>query len=632
MRYRPEIDGLRAVAIVPVILFHAGIDFFEGGFVGVDVFFVISGYLITSIILAELKEKRFSFSKFYERRARRIFPALFFVMAISVPFAVFLFEPVELMGFWKSFVSATLFASNFFFWTDTGYFGGVAELKPLLHTWSLAVEEQYYLLFPLFMVFAWHLRLQAIVVFLAVIFCISLAAAQWGAIYKPTAAFYLLPTRGWEILAGAFSAIWLSSHAIRSSNVLGGVGLSLIVISILTFDGSFGFPGLYATVPVLGTVLIILAATPVTLVGRLLSSTTIVWMGNISFSLYLWHQPILAFLRHEFGYSLRVIIVIFAVVLTFVLSWITWKYVERPFRDRSFLNGWSIGLLSVLLIGLFVTIGGIGIFNHGATYWISSNQRDMLASAIPSPKRGDCHTGGAQYLKPQDACVYNGKPATWAIFGDSHAVELAYGFGEVLKPSQIGVAHFSYSGCKPAWHNDNEPKSCKNWTEEVVEYIAKHQTIQNVVISYRLNEALFGSHLGVWPKIPNSTDEVTRGKRWTALLGTINRFERSGKNVILVLQAPETPMDVQNLIVGTPVEGDAVKGVSADWWERRSDFVRSSLSQLPDDVTVFDPASVFCADESCYAVKSGTALYFDNNHMSVEGAQLIATEIIRQLQ
>ncbi|BDW97430.1 hypothetical protein MACH10_31150 [Thalassospira tepidiphila] len=173
---------------------------------------------------------------------------------------------------------------------------------------------------------------------------------------------------------------------------------------------------------------------------------------------------------------------------------------------------------------------------------------------------------------------------------------------------------------------------CRLWTEEVVDYIVSQETIQNVVITYRLNEALFGSHLSVWPEIPNSTDAEVRQKRWKALLDAIGYVRHSRKKVILVLQAPETPTDVQNLILEAPVEDGNVKGVTVDWWLRRSAFVRNGLKQIPDDVIVFDPASLFCAAEYCYAVKGVKALYFDNNHMSVEGAQLIATEIIRQLQ
>jgi peptidoglycan/LPS O-acetylase OafA/YrhL len=210
MDYRREIDGLRALAVLPVILFHAGFETFSGGFVGVDVFFVISGYLITTIILAELEQGKFSIVNFYERRARRILPALFLVMLVCIPFAWVSLTPADLNSFAKSLVAVPLFVSNVFFWRDGGYFETAAELKPLLHTWSLAVEEQYYVLFPLFLMLFWRLGKRLILVSLGLVFVASIAIAQWGAYAQPTAAFFLLPTRGWELLIGAFAAFYLA--------------------------------------------------------------------------------------------------------------------------------------------------------------------------------------------------------------------------------------------------------------------------------------------------------------------------------------------------------------------------------------------------------------------------------------
>ena len=195
MKYRSEIDGLRALAVLPVIFFHAGFELFSGGFVGVDVFLVISGYLITTIIISEMSEGKFSILKFYERRARRILPALFFVMLVSLPFAWLWLTPKDLKDFGQSLIATSTFSSNILFWLESGYFDTATELKPLLHTWSLAVEEQYYILFPIFLLITWRLGLKWILSILAIILVISLGAAHWGAYNKPNAAFYLLPTR-----------------------------------------------------------------------------------------------------------------------------------------------------------------------------------------------------------------------------------------------------------------------------------------------------------------------------------------------------------------------------------------------------------------------------------------------------
>ena len=244
MKYRAEIDGLRALAVLPVILFHAGFEWFGGGFVGVDVFFVISGYLITTIIISEMAEEKFSIINFYERRARRILPALFFVMAACIPFAWLWLTPSDLKDFGQSLVAVSTFSSNILFWLESGYFDTTSELKPLLHTWSLAVEEQYYILFPIFLLLTWRLGIKWVLILLSLLFFISLGVAQWGAYNKPFATFYLLPTRGWELLVGAFAAFYLKYNSHLKSQTL-NQALSLIGFCLFsTSVSSESLPGL----------------------------------------------------------------------------------------------------------------------------------------------------------------------------------------------------------------------------------------------------------------------------------------------------------------------------------------------------------------------------------------------------
>ena len=338
MKYRSEIDGLRALAVLPVILFHAGFERFSGGFVGVDVFFVISGYLITTIIISEMAENEFSLINFYERRARRILPALFFVMLACLPFAWMWMLPNQLIDFSQSLIAVSTFSSNILFWLESYYFGAAAELKPLLHTWSLAVEEQYYILFPIFLILTWRLGVSWILILLSIVFLISLGVAQWGAYYAPSATFYLLPTRGWELIIGVFVAFYLKykthfkSHALNQ--LLSITGFSMITYSIIKFDEFTPFPSLYTLIPTIGTGLLILCAVPKTLIHKILSLNFIVGIGLISYSAYLWHQPLFAFTRLFFNYEVPPKVFIGLILIIFPTAYLTWKFIEAPFRSK----------------------------------------------------------------------------------------------------------------------------------------------------------------------------------------------------------------------------------------------------------------------------------------------------------
>jgi peptidoglycan/LPS O-acetylase OafA/YrhL len=304
MQYRAEIDGLRAIAVLPVMLFHAGFALFSGGFVGVDVFFVISGYLITTIILSELTEGKFSITSFYERRARRILPVLFFVMAVCLPAAWLLLLPSDMTSFAKSLMSISGFVSNVFFWSERGYFGTATELKPLIHTWSLAIEEQYYLVFPFLMILLVKKRKALLIPVLVAVGMVSLGLCVWLTRLHVDSAFYLLPTRFWELLVGSLVAVQCAHHtkALSSSahykSVLEIVGFLLICVPIFLFDNKTAFPGYTALAPTLGAALVIRNASSQTLLGRILSAKVLVGIGLISYSAYLWHQPLFAFARH----------------------------------------------------------------------------------------------------------------------------------------------------------------------------------------------------------------------------------------------------------------------------------------------------------------------------------------------
>jgi len=367
MRYRKEIDGLRAIAVLPVILYHAGFTTFSGGFVGVDIFFVISGYLITTIIVDKMDKGAFLLLDFYERRARRILPALLFVVLCTLPFAWYWMLPQDLKIFSQSVIATPLISSNIFFYLTSGYFDAESELKPLLHLWSLAVEEQYYALFPVFLTLTWKMGKRWIIGLLALVAFISLIVAQWGSKAHPSFTFYLLPTRGFEILIGALVSLYFnykqSGLSVRhsASQLVSLIGLALISYAIITFDKNTPTPSFYTLIPAIGACFILVYSNERNLVGRLLASKPFVGIGLISYSAYLWHQPIFAFARLRSINTQDDYFLGFLAILPFALGWLSWKYIEKPFRDKRLIGPQQIFVCS-FLGGLLLLV--IGIFGH----------------------------------------------------------------------------------------------------------------------------------------------------------------------------------------------------------------------------------------------------------------------------
>lgn len=469
MKYRAEIDGLRALAVAPVILFHAGSDLFSGGFVGVDVFFVISGYLITTIILDDMEKGAFSLARFYERRARRILPALFLVAFVSTPFAVMLMMPGDLEDYSASLIAVATFSANILFWQESGYFGLEAELQPFLHAWSLAVEEQYYILFPLFLIAMRRFARRTVLLSMAALFIASLGLAQWGAYHAPTAAFFLLPTRIWELLVGVFCAYYLKSRTVRAdarAQVLSGAGLVLILGAVFAFDETTPTPSLYTLAPTLGAALLIVFAAPNTVAHYLLSRKPLVGVGLISYSAYLWHQPVFAFARHaELSDRLVLTNSLYAVLiaLSFALAVLSWRYVEQPFRGKRFPTR-RVVVSSCAAAGALLFAGAAGRATDGfehllVQYRLSPETRAIyrvIADNIEYDLENDMHANGdchvwvknAASLSPDmlDAC-FGEYGAGVIVLGDSHAMNL---YNMVAKSGAFDfVVGVSQGGCRP---------------------------------------------------------------------------------------------------------------------------------------------------------------------------------------
>lgn len=448
MKYRPEIDGLRSLAIIPVILFHAGFNIFGGGYVGVDIFFVISGYLITKILIEDLEQGKFSIKDFYERRARRILPALIFVMLLCIPFAYFLMTQKEFQEFSNSLVATSIFGSNILFWMESGYFDTATEFKPLLHTWSLAVEEQFYILFPIFLVLTWKFGKNFILKSVFILTIVSLLLSELGSRYFPGANFYLAPTRVWELFCGSIAAFYIIKRGVVANNFFAYLGLVFILFAIFIFDNKTPFPSLFTLLPVIGAFLIILFANQQTVVGKLLSTRTPVAIGLISYSAYLLHQPVFAFTRMWWPKP-STELMLFLTLAVFVLAYLSWKLIEKPFRNNNKFSQnqvlFSAVLSIVLMIGLAIALPFLYQSNlqesqiSTAEISIKKDERFHFINKICNKKRWEnCN-------KPEQ-----GKTNILTI-GDSHAVD---GYNSLYFALEDKLDQFSFStsslgGCPP---------------------------------------------------------------------------------------------------------------------------------------------------------------------------------------
>lgn len=454
--YRPEIDGLRALAVVPVVLFHAGFAPLSGGYVGVDVFFVISGFLITTILRADLDKGRYTLAGFYERRARRILPALLACLAATFIAALILLPPGELKSLGKSAVSVALFASNIFFFREGGYFGRAAEDMPLLHTWSLSVEEQFYIVWPILLALlvrhATLLQLRLVVVGLA---AASFFASLWMVGRDSQAAFYLAPFRAWELLLGAALALGLAPQVTQTRwrAGLAAIGLALIIAPMITYTAATPFPGVAALPPCLGAALLIHCGSRAGIVTRLMSASPMVGVGLISYSLYLWHWPVLVLGRVLLNRAFEPLEAAVAVAVAVGMAWLSWRYVEGPFRQHARLPKPDIKVLGGAAAGLVVLAGA------GASVALTDGLKSRASAAVTraeeagrsiNPLRGECHVDDAR-AAPASAvsCTSGAQPPSILLWGDSHADHFAPAVFAFARSNGLSARQASKSACRP---------------------------------------------------------------------------------------------------------------------------------------------------------------------------------------
>ena len=428
-QYRPDIDGLRALAVASVVLFHVNAWPFSGGYVGVDVFFVVSGYLITGIVLSDVAAGQFSIARFYERRARRILPALFVMLAVSSILAVVLFIPPDLVAFAKSAAATVAFSSNFLFQAQAGYFDAAAELKPLLHTWSLGIEEQFYLLHPLFLRALVPFGRSGIIWGLAIVLVASFVASAATLHAFTSGAFYLLYSRAWELGVGSLLAVVRRPLPRAWAPAAGLLGLALIAFAVFAYSSETPFPGAAALPPVLGTALIIWAGRDGgTIVSRVLSWRPLVAVGLISYSLYLWHWPAIVFAQYDLGRPLTGPEGLVIIAGSVVLALLTYRYVEQPARKRQIsTRSLAISMSSVAAGVLAMT--ALVIATRGLPQRMEPETMEILASdmeRVPLP----CVAPDITLRNGDKVCQYGapGAEPTVLLAGDSHGSMIAPAF------------------------------------------------------------------------------------------------------------------------------------------------------------------------------------------------------------
>lgn len=653
MKYRPEIDGLRALAVVPVILFHAGLDSFGGGFVGVDIFFVISGYLITSIIIKDLDKGNFSLVSFYERRARRLLPALFFVFLACLPFAYFWLLPNEFKLFSYSLISTSVFLSNIFFWLSSGYFAPQAELNPLLHTWSLAVEEQYYLFFPPLLMMTWCIGRQKILYILFLTFIISLITSHIGAYSSPNATFFLLHTRLWELMLGAIVALYLFDHPkaqlANDSNgylkfffqIAGLSGLALILFSIFKFNESTPFPSLYALIPTIGTALIIMYSLPGTLSQKILSFKPFVFLGLLSYSAYLWHQPIFAFAKHRSLYEVNHETMIILSAASIIIAFLSWRFIERPFRDSNFLTQFTVFRLSIFGLIFFLVIGVIGTINNGLSQRMSdsvlliSNQNKNWRDTNPCTFEGPISLVNLESCYNPDNTVY--------LIGDSHAQSLAKPLRSILEANGYNLISWTSSACMPIAGVSRLPESkkCSLYIDQMKTQIASNPGI--IVMSSRWRLNLKGNRFdnregGV--EIGPSGQVYVNNKHEDDVIAYILRALKVWAHdypMILVDQIPEAGWNVPTFKMKQIMfQKGPFRPVTTSYnlYKRENSEIIKIFSELNEVATVIETAPLVCDQISgrCNNEVGGISLYRDNNHPSKVFSEIITEKIWEKIK
>jgi len=629
---RRDIDGLRALAVIPVVLFHYGFGAFSGGFVGVDVFFVISGFLITSIIHREISAGRFSFVDFWARRARRIIPALSVVLAATLLVGWLLLTPHDYSQLGRTVRYQAMFISNILFMRQDGYFNPASDFKPLLHTWSLSVEEQYYIIFPLLMVlitrFFRHWRLMLLGLLL-----VSFGLNIWSVSRAPDSAFFLLPMRAWELLCGAMLAVMPASQIKLRPWVYQSVslaGLAAILIAVCGFDRSTPFPGWAALLPVLGATALIWAnGQAQTLVGRVLSTPPLVAIGLISYSLYLWHWPVFVYANAISIDGMQRRESLFWIALCVVLAWLSWRFIEMPFREKRVLAGRKPVLVGAALCMLVVAMAGQAVrWGEGFPQRLSGQARQYAEAREWQRGQMDC-------LLQRDspdlsaACRFGGNaevPPLQLVWGDSHAAALMPAVKADAERFGIPVWLTSLSGCMPVLGIESRPQ-CQTFNQQTLALIDK-QKVHDVVLAARWSLYLYGEEDGDREHMTYRNESRAAAEQHLAdnLRATVASLRAAGANVWLFKEIPLQRQGTIARLSSLAMVGRSALQVGrpiADHRERQHfiDQLFANLAASDPHIRIIDPAPLLCAEGICRAAIDGFSQYKDENHLSDQGGE-----------
>lgn len=650
--YRPDIDGLRALAILAVIIFHFSAKLLPSGYVGVDIFFVISGFLITRIILKEYSQNHFSFAQFYLRRIRRIFPALFTMLFCSFILGALTLTSGDMLWFSKGFHYASLQISNLFFQRSVDYFNEGRNFEPLLHTWSLGVEEQFYLLMPVFVVGIFHFRKSKKLAFYGVVILslISLAASEYLVSAHQKIAFYSLLSRFWELGIGCLLAfIGPNKFSTIGNNILAIIGTVLLALSLILINQE-KFPGILALLPCLGAALVIFTGSRKTVVTSLISNPVFVFIGKISYSLYLWHLPLLVFYKEYSGEkTLDSASLITLLLVIFIISYCSWRFIETPFRQRYVFakNGFYFNLLkhpfcvAALCIFAFVSLATISKKTRGLDFrlekseLLNSTAIDQYATFINGK---DCGLIKPDVAFPDmEKCVIGNNPNyKVAIFGDSHAGHYSSSVIDWAQRRELSAASFYYFSCPPFLTNDHTLKKdqrCWEYRDQVLQILQQSPHIKYVFLgsSWSDQDAASYANFALFKEnFAKTVAVITAMNKNLIILGRIPDFnvDESGLSPLKCIEKKLVPL--QKIIpVATPNCTELPLKAFSKQLEIAA-FMKSEVSKYKN-ASYFDPFPYFCDAEKCSAVKNGKLLYADKGHINKSGSDYISAADFKNL-